>query len=137
MKKRIVTAFIERGKDGSYGVYFNEELGCGFFGDGKTKEEAIKDFIEAYEDLRDESSNPKVREELQNIEFTYRIDVKSYLEYYSQFFKLEGIAKLTGINANQLSQYMNGFRTPKEATAQKIEDGLIAFANDLNGLKMM
>ncbi len=135
-KTRIVKAFIERGRDGSYGVYFDEDLGCGFFGDGATKQEAIKDFIESYEDFRDESSNPKVRETMQNIEFDYCIDIKSYLEYYSQFFKLEGIAKLTGVSANQLSQYLNGFRTPKQSTAKKIEEGLIAFGNDLEGLKV-
>ncbi len=61
-KTRIVKAFIERGKDGSYGVYFDEDLGCGFFGEGDTKQEAIDDFISAYEAFRDEVSKEEVRE---------------------------------------------------------------------------
>lgn len=28
--KKIIKAYVERGKDGTYGVYFNDDLGCGF-----------------------------------------------------------------------------------------------------------
>ena len=43
MKK--INAFIERGNDGTYGIYMdNKSLDYGLMGDGKTVNEAISDF---------------------------------------------------------------------------------------------
>lgn len=130
--KKTIKAYVERGNDGTYGVYFTDDLGCGFFGDGMTKKEAIEDFIASYEDFKEQ---PELNKMLKDIEFDFTIDIKSYLEYYSQFFSLEGLSKLTNVNPSQLSQYLNGFRNPSKRTADKIEKGLIEFANDLEGLR--
>ena len=50
-----VKAFIERGTDGTYGVYVDlndETLNYGIHGDGATKQEAIDSFMTAYEDMK-------------------------------------------------------------------------------------
>lgn len=49
-----VTAIIERGKDGLYSIYTEEETGnIGLHGFGDTPEEAINDFWESYEEMKE------------------------------------------------------------------------------------
>ena len=132
---KTIKAFIERGKDGSFGVYHNEDLPVGFFGDGQTKQEAVDDYLNSYKEMIQEVDG-KDKEIMESLEFEFVIDIRSYLEYYSQFFTLAGLAKLTKVSASQLSHYLNGYKTPSPKTAKKIEDGLISFANDLEGLRL-
>ena len=132
---KTVKAFIERGKDGTFGVYHNDDLPCGFFGDGNTKQEAVNDYLQSYKEMIEEVEG-KDKDIMKSLEFEFVIDIRSYLEYYSQFFTLAGLAKLTNVSASQLSHYLNGYKKPTAATAKKIEDGLINFANDLEGLRL-
>lgn len=131
-----VKAYIERGKDGSFGVYHNENLPCGFFGEDATKQEAVDDYMDSYEEMTLEVEG-KDREKMESLEFEFVIDIRSYLEYYSQFFTLAGLSKLTKVSASQLSHYLNGYKKPSPKTAKKIEEGLINFADDLKGLKLI
>lgn len=56
-----VTAIIERSKDGLYSIYTEEETGnIGLHGFGDTPEEAIKDFWEAYEEMKELCDVPKI-----------------------------------------------------------------------------
>jgi len=51
-----IKAFIERGNDGSYGVYVDLEdntLNYGIIGDGKTINEAIDDFNNSYKEMKE------------------------------------------------------------------------------------
>jgi len=51
-----IKAFIERGNDGSYGVYVDLEdntLNYGIVGDGKTINEAIDDFYNSYKEMKE------------------------------------------------------------------------------------
>lgn len=54
-----------------------------------TKKEAIEDFIASYEDFKEQ---PELNKMLKYIEFDFTIDIKSYFEYYLQFFSLEGLS---------------------------------------------
>ncbi|WP_372472644.1 helix-turn-helix domain-containing protein [Capnocytophaga sp. ARDL2] len=130
-----VKAFIERGNDGSYGVYVDledETLNYGIHGDGSTVEEAIKDFELSYLDMK------KIHEEegipFVEAEFSYHYDVPSFLNYYSGFISLAGLSRLTGINQGQLSHYLNGYRNPSEKTALKIQTKIQEFGKELQQL---
>ncbi len=51
-----IKAFIERGKDGSYGVYIDlgdTTLNYGIIGDGKSANEAIDDFYNSYKEMKE------------------------------------------------------------------------------------
>ncbi len=135
MQKRIIKVFIERGRNGSYGAYHTAELPCGFFGEGATKQEAIDDYLSSHEAMK-EFVEGKELEVMDSLNFEFHIDIKSYLEYYARFFTLKGLSEITGINQGQLSHYLNGYKVPRPATAQKIEDGLLKFAEDLEGLRL-
>ena len=130
-----VKAFIERGTDGTYGVYVDlndETLNYGIHGDGATKQEAIDSFMTAYEDMKEiyeEEGKPFVE-----AEFSFHYDVVSFLEYYNQFLTLSGLSKLTGINKAQLSQYIQRYRNPSPKTTEKIQTALHDFADELKSI---
>lgn len=128
-----VKALIERGNDGTYGVYIDlneDRLTYGIHGYGETVEEAIEDFCNSYNEMK--AYYAEERKPFVEIVFLYQYDVASFLNYYSKFISLAGLEKITGINQGQLSHYLNGHRNPSKKTIEKIERRLHSFANDLS-----
>ncbi len=128
---RTVRVFIERGKDGSYGAYMPDDnnLGWGVHGDGATAGEAIAEFISEYEDMKaffKEEGKP-----FEEVNFAFSYDVPSFLMYYADLISYRGLAKLTGISAAQLSQYISGYRNPSAKTTQKIQTALHTLGQEL------
>ena len=76
-------ALIEKGKDGSYGVY-TPNLESTIIGDGATVAEAIADFQNSMKEVQTafEEAGEPLPEELQDIEFEYRFDIASVFNYY-------------------------------------------------------
>lgn len=134
---KTVRVFIERGKDGSYGAYMPDEnnLTYGVIGDGDTAAAAIADFKSVYEDIK-QSYQTKGRL-FEEVEFAFSYDLPSFLVYYADLISYKGLAKLTGISAAQLSQYVSGYRTPSPKTTQKIQSALHAFGNELSQLQLV
>ncbi|MCM1076891.1 MAG: type II toxin-antitoxin system HicB family antitoxin [Bacteroides sp.] len=134
---KTVRVFIERGKDGSYGAYMPDEnnLSYGVIGDGTTAAAAIEDFKAVYEDMKRASQSEGRPFEEVNFAFSY--DLPSFLVYYADLISYKGLAKLTGISAAQLSQYISGYRTPSPKTTQKIQAALHAFGNELSQLQLV
>ena len=135
MKK--VRVFIERGKDGTYGAYMPDDnnLSYGIIGDGDTVENAMKDFLDVYEDMKkfyEEESR-----EFEEVGFVFSYDVPSFLVYYADLISYRGLSKLTGISPSQLSQYISGYRTPSAKTTIKIQKALNAFGNELSRLQLI
>ena len=136
MKK--VKAFIERGNDGTYGVYVDLEddtLNYGIHGDGKTVYDAIEDFKASYLEMKS-----VYKEEGLNFveaEFEFLYDTSSFLNYYTNYFSLAGLSRLTGIHQGQLSHYVNGTRNPSKQTIQKINDAIQAFAKNLSQVQFV
>ena len=132
-----VKTFIERNNEGTYFVYVdlkNETLNYGIHGIGATKEEAIKDFLQSYEDMKAIYKEEGLA--FVEAEFSFHYDVVSFLKYYNQFLTLSGLSKLTGINKAQLSHYIQGYRNPSPATAEKIQNGLYKFADELKSIQI-
>ena len=129
MKK--VKAFIERGNDGTYGVYMdNESLDYGLVGDGKTVNEAISDFYECLKEMKELYADEG--KYFVEAEFEFCYDTASFLNYYSKFFSLAGLSRLTGIHQGQLSHYLTGHRRPSSKTVEKIEYSLQAFGREIS-----
>lgn len=136
MKRRVIKAFIERGADGSYGVYFKDDLPVGFLGEGASAEEAIQDFKLSFDNMKEEVSGADL-ELLNSIEFEYHHDVPSILSYFSGIFTLAGLSRLTGINQRQLGHYLSGHRHPSETTTRKIEESLHRLSEDLRKVHLV
>ncbi len=133
-----VKAFIERGTDGTYSVYVDLEdttLNYGIHGNGGTADEAIKDFVSAYESMK-EFFNEKGKEFVE-AKFTYVYDIASFLAYYGNILSLAGMERLTGVNQGQLSHYVTGRRKPSKRTVEKIEKKLQAFGKELNQVQFI
>ena len=134
---KSVRVFIERGKDGSYGAYMPDENNptYGVIGDGATAADAVKDFKAVYEDMKQAYQNEG--RPFEEVEFTFSYDLPSFLVYYADLISYKGLAKLTGISAAQLSQYISGYRTPSPKTTQKIQTALHAFGKELSQLQLV
>ena len=133
-----IKAFIERGNDGSFGVYVDLDetrLNYGIIGDGNTVKEAIADFYGCYEDMKKsfEKDNQFFREAV----FTFHYDTASFLSYYTNYFSLAGLSRLTGIHQEQLSHYVNGTRNPSKQTIQKIDHSIHTFAKNLSQVQFV
>lgn len=129
-----VIAFIERGDNESYSVYIpDNKLPFGIFGEGKTVAEAMDDFKSSFEDLKDIYEKEE-NKKCPDVEFEYKYDLPSFLQYYSKTLSLAFLGRITGVNQRQLSQYVNGYRNPSPKTAKRIEIKLHEFADELSRL---
>lgn len=133
-----VKAFIERGNDGTYGIYVDlndNKLNYGIHGDGKTCKEAVEDFYNSYNEMKQlyASENKHFAE----AEFEFEYDTASFLSYYSNVLTLAGLGRLTGIAQGQLNHYVTGRRKPSPKTVQKIEKSLHEFAAEISQIHLI
>jgi hypothetical protein len=130
MEKRHIKAHIESGSDGWYSVYHNEDLPFGFFGEGKTAEEAKKDFLAVFEAMRKDHLE-RTGENVE-VEFEFVYDASAFLQHYKGLLTLAGLSRMTGINKAQLSQYVCGRRHPSSKTQERIKVSVQQFADELS-----
>lgn len=136
MKK--VKAFIERNSEGGYSVYIDlkeDSLSYGIHGTGNTAKEAINDFTSSYEVMKELYKNKNMKFEEATFEFNY--DTASFIQFYSSYFTLAGLSRLTGINQGQLSHYLNGTRNPSKKTIEKIDSSIQDFAKSLSQVQIV
>jgi len=134
----IVKAIIETDTDGKYGVYidlYEKRLSYGIIGDGNTVQEAIADFENSYEEMK--TYYAEINKTFQEAKFEYHYDIASFLQFYTTYFSLAGISRLSGINQAQLSHYLNGVRTPSKQTIRKIDTCIHDFANNLSRVQFV
>lgn len=119
-----VTAFIERAEN-NYSAYLDGI--DGIVATGSSVDEiktnmvaAIGVFIEECKELGCE-----IPEELQgDYELSFKMDVKSLLDFYSGIFSKAGLERITGINQKQLWHYASGGRKPRPEQAMRLESAL-------------
>lgn len=129
-------ALIEKGKDGTFGVY-TPNIETTFIGEGATVAEAKADFKNSVEEVLAayrESGEP-LPEELQDIEFEYKYDVASIFDYFD-FINITKFAKRAGINAALMRQYKSCGTYISEAQASKIEKALHAIGKELSAVSL-
>ncbi len=112
------------------------DLGFNGYGEGTTVDEAIQDFYNTLEEIKEiyEEDNMKFP---QGLEFSFKYDLSSFLEYYSKVFSYASLERLTGVNQSQLSQYVQGYRKPSKKTTEKIEVALHNLAEELHQVQFI
>lgn len=123
-------AIIERGKDGSFGIY-TPNLKSTISGNGSTLEEARTDFNEAYNEVKaayNEIGVP-VPEELVDLEFEYHYDLGSFYEAHP-YLNVSQVARYIGINDTLMRQYRRG-QYISETQVQRIQDGIRSIGREL------
>ncbi len=126
-----ITAIIELASDGGFNISYERPEGLEFVlaAAGQSVAEAKAEFFEMLEEYKQEYEQEG--KELPSLGFTFRYDVASFLNFYSKTFSLAGIARLTGINQRQLSNYLNGHRHASPATTQKISKAINNLGEEL------
>lgn len=133
---RKVNVIIERGADGSFSAYMDgENLPYGLIGEGQTVQETKEDFMVAYDDMRTCCAERK--EQFVELEFNFKYDVASFLQFYAFAFTLAGLERITGVNQKQLSHYINGVKKPRPETIVKIETSLHRFGQEIGQVKFV
>lgn len=109
-----VKVFIEK-SDYGYSAYMDDTpLDYSCMGEGKTAEETISDFKDAYQEMKDHyGKKGKPFEEI-NCEFYY--DTASFLQEYAPSFNLAGLEKITGVNQTMFGHYLHGRKKPSRKT---------------------
>lgn len=120
-----VTVIIELNADGIYTAVPQHNYKVGFFGEGKTVDEAIIDLNNSLQEAKE------YLPELPDMEWELKFDTASFLQFYGDRMSLAGLQAITGINRKQLSHYVTGHRRPSAATVQKIQAGIINFSQQL------
>ena len=79
----VTTALIERGKDGTFGI-FTPDIDHTIIGDGNTVEEAKADFENSVQEmiLSYTETDKEIPDELKDIQFVYKYDIASMFNYY-------------------------------------------------------
>ena len=129
-------ALIERGKDGSYGIY-TPNLESTISGNGATLEAARKDFEEAYREALDvfEEMGSPVPEELKDLEFEYRYDLSAFYEAHP-YLNVTQVARYIGINETLMRQYRRG-QYISETQLARIQEGIRQIGRELAHVELI
>lgn len=128
---RQVTAIIETGLDHRIEIYSDDDtLNYGVLGEGYTIEDAKKDFMIGYEEMRE--CFEEQGKEFEEVEFVFRYDIPSFLQEFAYAFTLAGLERITGINQKQLGHYISGYRKPSAKTIRKMEEGIHNLSQQLS-----
>ena len=66
----------------------------------------------------------------------FKMDVKSFLEFYTGIFTKAGLERVTGINQKQLWHYASGNRNPRPEQVVKIETALHKLGEELISINL-
>lgn len=134
MKVKVI---IERGIDGSFdaNMEFLEDVPFGLLGQGKTVSETIADLNNSYAEMQ--AYYAEEGKQCPMLEFEFKYDVPSFLQYYAYAFTLAGLERITGVNQKQLGHYISGVRKPSERTIRKIEDRIHAFGEEISSVSFV
>ena len=129
-------ALIERGKDGTFGI-FTPDINHTIIGEGNTVEEAKSDFENSIKEmiLSYTETGRDVPDELQDIQFVYKYDIASMFNYYN-WINVTRFAKQAGINPSLMRQYKTGKTYISENQVSKIESSLHRLGNELAAIKL-
>lgn len=132
-----VQVIIERGADGTFdaNMEFIKNVPFGLLGQGKTVADTIADFYNSYGEMQ--AMCKAEGNECPQLEFEFKYDVPSFLQYYAYAFTLAGLERITGVNQKQLGHYISGFRKPSEKTARKIEAKIREFAKEIESVRFV
>ena len=122
---------IERGADGTFDANMEliQSVPFGLLGQGRTVSETIDDFYHSYHEMQ--AIYKADDKECPALEFEFKYDMPSFLQYYAYAFTLAGLERITGVNQKQLGHYISGVRNPSEKTAKKIEDRIHSFGQEI------
>lgn len=131
-----VVVIIER-TENNYSAYL--EGIDGIFAVGKSVDEIKKGIIDSIEALKEEciEFGGEIPEELKgDYDLIFKMDVRSFLDFYSNLFTKAGLERITGINQKQLWHYASGMRNPRPEQSLKLEKALHKLGEELLSINL-
>ncbi|MBO7509788.1 MAG: helix-turn-helix transcriptional regulator [Bacteroidales bacterium] len=127
-----VKVFIEIAGDGFSAYMDDTPLDYSCIGEGKSVEETMADFHQAYAEMR--AYYAEVGKPFEEVRFSFYYDTASFLNEFGKIFSLAGLQRITGINQTQLGHYLHGRSRPSRKTIDKIQNGICKFVKDLTAV---
>jgi predicted RNase H-like HicB family nuclease len=130
------TALIEKGKDGTFGI-FTPNINSTIIGSGDTVLEAKADFENSVKEIIQfyKEDGIELPEELCNIEFEYKWDIASVFDYFN-WINASKLAKTLDITPSLMRYYKKKNSYISEMQARKIETGLHRLADELKAVSL-
>lgn len=130
------TALIEKGKDGTYGV-FTPDIDHTIIGTGLTAYEAKADFENSIKEMMASYTDTgrALPEELLNLDFEYKYDLASLFDYYN-WINVTQFAKFAGVNPGLMRQYKAGNTYISEYQTKRIEAALHRLGHELTAVRL-
>lgn len=136
-KKHVVLEVVIERADNNYSAYI---IGIdGIVATGNNVEEIKKNIVEAIGLYIEECKELgcEIPEELkEDYTLSFKMDVKSLLDFYSGIFSKAGLERITGINQKQLWHYASGNRKPRPEQALKLETALHKLGEELLSISL-
>jgi len=132
----VTTALIERGKDGTFGI-FTPDINSTIIGEGNTVEEAKADFENSVREIFQyyEEDGIEIPDELKDVQFVYKYDIASMFNYYN-WINVSKFARKAGVNPSLMRQYKRGKTYISDNQKGKIESVLHSLGNELAAIKL-
>jgi predicted RNase H-like HicB family nuclease len=132
----VTTALIERGADGTFGI-FTPDINSTIIGEGDTVETAKADFENSVKEIirffREDGK--KLPDELKDIQFVYKYDLASMFNHFD-WINISKFSKRAGINPSLMRQYKTGKTYISENQIHKIENVLHSLGEELTAIKL-
>ena len=132
----ITTALIEKGKDGTFGI-FTPDINSTIIGEGDSVEEAKADFENSVREIIQfyKEDGMELPDELKDIQFVYKYDIASVFDYYN-WINVSKFARKAGINPSLMRQYRMGQTYISENQIDRIETTLHSLGSELAAIKL-
>lgn len=73
----------------------------------------------------------------EDYDLEFRIDVATFINYYSNIFTKAALSRITGINERQLWHYAAGVHKPRKRQLEKIQNGIHALTEELQSVSLV
>lgn len=132
----LLRVIIERAEN-NYSAYIDGI--DGITATGSTIDEIKRNIITAIEAFVEECSELgcELPEEFKDdYELSFKMDIKSFLDFYEGVFSKAGLERIAGINQKQLWHYASGNRVPRQEQNLRLETALHKLGEELLSISL-
>lgn len=105
--------------------------------DLKEIEKNIKEAVDLYLESCAELQTEPVECLKGEINYTYKLDTATFINYYSNIFTKAALSRITGINERQIWHYAAGIHKPRARQLEKIQKGIQSLTEELSNICMV
>jgi len=117
-----IIAIVEKGSDGLYSIYSEQEIANHCFGGyGESVEIAKADFLQSIEEVKEMvlKETGIIPNDFNELKIEFKYDLVSFFNYFD-WINVSKFAQYAGINESKMRQYKNGLAFAGEKTTCKI-----------------